>query len=312
MITRLANPADVPGIIDLLTVSFPRHMRSGEHWHWSHSDGRGLAVVVEDEDRIIGHYSFGLYKFRRNGRDCVGGFGRQAAVHPERRDLKTAVEMLKFAEQAASERCDFIFAFPNGNMAPIKERLLGWKKVKTFPWMFLSLDEFAGRVGRNAGTGCSVRRLTSFASLDLSLTPESNLLTPVRDAAWFDWRYMTHPLNHYACFGAFTNGKCEGVMALKAYFGDEERLGHIVELHSMNGRDARPSLLSVASDFFKEMKIDRVAVWNEFKPNQSLYRDLGFEPSSATSTLCAKSLSHEFSNVTDAGWSFDMGVSDVF
>ncbi|MDO8586161.1 MAG: GNAT family N-acetyltransferase [Armatimonadota bacterium] len=318
MITRVAQEKDVPEIVDLLVSVFPRHARSRLHWDWSHSDNRGVAVVAEHENRIIGHYSFGYYPFRWRGRAYTAGYGQQAAVHPEHRDLRTIVELIKFAQQSASAKCDFVFAFPNGNMAPLKERLLGWKKVMTFPTLSLPLSDFGRRVrerAKKASDRGSVRRLTTFSGVDCpdrGTEDDGDVLTPVKNAKWFEWRYIAHPLNHYACFGAIVDDRCEGVMALKTYSGDEERLGHVLELRSRGGLQPKLRLLSAAADFFEFMGVDRVAIWSQYKPNQRLYESLGFEASKSSSTLYAKALTENLPDLAAADWSFDMGVSDVF
>lgn len=300
MIVRIAETKDVPEIVDLLAAAFPQHPRSRRHWEWSHSDGRGLAAVAEKDGRIVGHYSLGRRPFEWHGRTYTAGFGRQAAVHSAHRDLGTIVELIKFAE--ASSGCDFVFAFPNGNMAPIKGRLLDWNKVLTFRTWTLPLADFARRVH-----GDAAKRLTTFSGLDYCWETDRDTLTPVMDADWLEWRYIMHPLNHYACF-ASADGKA--IMALKAYFGEGKR-GHILELHGPTD-ESKINLLSAAADYFQFMGVNELFVWGRYKPNQALYEDLGFQPSSLASTLYAKALTEGSNDMLAADWSFDMGVSDVF
>ena len=301
MITRIAETGDIPQIVDLLVTVFPHHARSSRHWEWSHLGGRGLAVVAEDDGRIVGHYSFGYQPFEWRGRTYVGGFGQQAAVHPAHRDLQTIVELIGFAEKAA--KCDFVFAFPNENMAPIKERVLGWSQVLSFHTLTMPLEAFNPKADHS-----SVHRLTTFSGLDIPTCRDPEMLTPIIDAEWLEWRYIMHPLNHYACF-ASADGKA--VMVLKAYFGAEDRRGHILELHGSTD-ESKINLLSAAADYFQFMGASSIHVWGQCKPNQALYEDLGFQPSSATSTLYAKALTEGSQDVISADWSFDMGVSDVF
>lgn len=315
---RIAEEKDIPEIVDLLTTAFPRFNRSRKHWEWSHFNGHGLPVVALHDGHIVGHYSFGYRVFELDERVFTAGFGQQAAVHPAHRDLQTIVDLIRFAEQAASANCDFVYAFPNGNMAPIKDRVLGWTKVLTFPTWTLPIADFNRKVremaDKTSADRFSVRRLATFSGLDLTgcTLTDFESIAPVKNVQWFEWRYIMHPQSHYACFGAFSAGQCEGVMVLKTYSGDEGRLGHIIELHSRDGIEPESRLLSVAADYFDYMGVDCLSVWNEYKPDRALYKRLDFTASNVTSSLYAKALKEDAKSAIAADWSFDMGVTDVF
>lgn len=300
---RPAEENDIPEIIDLLNAAFPAHPRNRKHWEWSHANGRGLAVVAADDGRIVGHYSLGLQRFRLRGREIIAGFGQQAAVHPAHRNLRTIVKLVAEAERIAADTCGFVFAFPNETMAPIKERVLGWKRLMVFPAWTISLGELRANLGG--------RRRAEAARLHdpetLPTTRDPQCLSPWRDSDWYRWRYWRNPLSHYAVYGDADRG----FTVLKTHHDGARTLGHIIELHALSeDASVKLGLVSAAVEHFEFADVAEVVIWNEYAPNREFFEGLGFAPAGFRTSLLAKSL--DDSAPIHGEWSFDMGISDVF
>lgn len=319
MIVRTALQEDISRIVDLLTAVFPRHPRSEASWRWSNLEQPGISVVAEEDGRIIGHYSFRFQQFTRRGESIMGAFGQQAAIHPQCRDLRTVVEIVTEAERLAAERCTFAFAFPNEHMAPIKERLLEWNRVRAIPNWELNAAEYRLSIEQRLRDAPAqihaIRRMATFPKIDSGLftAARPDTLSQATSPDWLEWRYSRNPLHHYAAFGAFDDRECVGVVVLKTHHDDAAHLGHILSLNARAEDDStKLRLLAASVDYFDFMGAERIVIWNERAENRDIFAELGFASSISGANLYAKPLTESARDLVECDWSFDMGISDVF
>ena len=313
MTFRMATDEDIPQITELLVSAFPRQARTDRFWLWANRAYPSVAVVAQVGGRIVGHYSFRSEEFVLGSKTLHGAYGQQAAVHEDYRDLKTAVALIREAQNMAAQICDFAYAFPNRSMAPVKERLLEWTNAGVITAWGLDLSDYLNALAKHESqAGLEVRRLrapSTVAYRQAGFAPAHTMVV-AKDANWLRWRYLEHPVNHYAVFGAYEGEGLVGHIVAKVYLDGELLLGHILELSS--GEPAVWPLLRAAGEFFQFMKARQVVVWNEDFACRDLFARMGFEPTDRVTTLHVKPLRDTCPDLETVSWSFDMGCSDVF
>ena len=118
MIIREYKSGDEISITELFLIASPRHLRTPIYWKWSNLRnpyGKSLSLVVEEDDKIIAHYSVMPLKMSVDNVVVVGGFGQQAVVHPNFRNLKIIMDLTDKVWKKAAGRFEFIYGFPNDN-----------------------------------------------------------------------------------------------------------------------------------------------------------------------------------------------------
>ena len=159
---RLAKKEDADLITDLFIASSPRHLRTRDFWLWSNFDnpsGKSLSVVMEVEGKIVAHYAILPLRFNVGSDQILLGFGQQAVVHPNFRDLRTIINLTEFLWEKAGSMFELVYAFPNDHFWKVKKLLMGWQVVsefKAYEASINALEKF------ERGPNVEIKRIHSF------------------------------------------------------------------------------------------------------------------------------------------------------
>ena len=321
MATRPYEKGDEFGITTLFLSSDPRHSRSVQYWRWSISQRWNKAFLSQvslapDQEPapIIGHYGFGQVEVAHGGKSLKAGFGQQAIIHKNFRDLTTLVELYQAIQDRAAKTLDFLFGFPNDQMFPLKASLFNWQEVAHFR----ARQMLTQQLPQGPSKGMEIRELHEFPA-HMALDSRGPWFTPTRSSAFLNWRFMAHPINHYTVLGAFEGEEPAGYLVLKLYqppAPDRVPIGHFIDYWT-RGADMEilSGLLARAREFFEFNAIDEIWFWNTLKPYDQFLAPLctgeeGFATHFGIHPMDAVPMETGITQMDN--WSFSMADSDAF
>lgn len=313
------TPGDENGIALLFSSSDPRHPRNISYWRWSNSDSVNkdfLSAVAEYEGKIVAHYSLMGIDVLYGTQVWKVGFGQQAVVHKNFRNLTVVCELAKHIFTKAQEKYEFLYAFPNNEFFPIKTTLLGWQAVGVFGSDAIDLDTSDFKKNHSIG----IKPIFKFDSNIYSATKDNNKdhIYFSKNPAFLNWRFFSHPLNYYFVFGAYDNNKNVGYIVLKFYYNNELRknIGHIVDYEVKDSDiNVLSSLLYESKNFFLFNDVKEIVFWNRNLRNKDFFDKVISKQNSGFMTNFGLLLfDQKKCNVAlDLGkWSFTMANSDAF
>ncbi len=324
IIVREYTAGDEHNITDLLMISGP-HLRTVDYWRWSNIQtpfSKSICVVLETQDKMIaGNYSVMPVKLFCNGEVYNAGFGAQLVIHPQFRNFKLLWKLLSFAwEKCTQYSIDFIFAFPNDNIWPIKHKMMDWKLVKEFRALELNIsvgfehDKDAALLPQ-----AEFERITDLKGFENTIdniwdehriNMKSNIYIE-KDSKFVSWRFFRHPLHHYPFFLVKNNGKFIGWVALKFYTENGVRYGHIIDAVSPI-KEHYSLIARKAINFFKKHNTDKVSLWCR-EDLKILFKELGFQETGFTTNFGVKVIKRCPDVVTDINaWDLTMSCSAAF
>jgi len=165
MIIRGYKLGDEIPITELFLIASPHHMRTPKYWKWSNLEspyGKSLSLIIEEEGRIIAHYSVMPWKIKVGSSVVKAGFAQQAVVHPNYRNLKIIMDLTEKVWAEATNRFDFIFGFPNDNFWKVNQMLMGWEKVDEFLADILYLDNISNTLEQDICKKFIIKRVYQF------------------------------------------------------------------------------------------------------------------------------------------------------
>jgi hypothetical protein len=211
--------------------------------------GRGGAVILMRDDRLLGFAGATPRQMRLNGEDRTVLFGFDYMVA---RDIgsaasgRYAVRLAQLWNRLATERAaDFCISYPNTNAKGLlMSRHVGWSVVGSPRLRLRPLGPRGGGQGPLwarlaaglAGTAVDMAsvaraglerrdRTARLRGLDLgnpadraavdalwARRRDDMLVSLVRDAATLDWRYRRHPVHRYEILGIERDGALEGLV----------------------------------------------------------------------------------------------------
>lgn len=312
-------PGDENGISLLFNSSDPKHPRNISYWRWSNSESVNndfLSAVAEYEGKIIAHYSLMGIDVLYGAQVWRVGFGQQAIVHKNFRNLTIICELTKHIFAKAREKYEFLYAFPNNEIFPIKTTLLGWQAVGAFGANVIDLDtsEFT------KDHSIDIKPIFEFNNNIYNVPKDNNnaYIYFFKNPAFLNWRFFSHPLNYYFVFGAYKNNKNVGYIVLKFYYNNELRknIGHIVDYEIQEfDVNVLSSLLYESKTFFLFNNVKEIVFWNRNLRNINFFdkviskKDSGFMTNFGLLLFDLK----KYSVALDLGkWSFTMANSDAF
>src|SRR5512139_3145431 len=118
-IVRDGNQNHMERILSLRKMVFEGEERdklNPRFWHWEFKegpDGEGLIYIVEDENRIVGHFADIPRRFSVQGKMVLGTLSLDLMVHPNywRKGIFEAMGRYG-AQRVKGENGLFLFAFP--------------------------------------------------------------------------------------------------------------------------------------------------------------------------------------------------------
>ncbi len=321
MATRPHENGDEFGITTLFLSSDPRHSRSVHYWRWSNSLRWNRAFLSQvslapdqNPDAIIGHYGFGQVEVAHGDQTLRAGFGQQAVIHKNFRDLTTLVELYQAIQDRAADTFDFLFGFPNDQMFPLKAALFHWQEVAHFR----ARQMLTQQLPRTAPRGLEIRELHEFPA-HMAFDSRGPWFTPVRSSSFLNWRFMAHPVNHYTVLGAFDGKELVGYLALKLYQApgpDASPMGHFIDYWTRGtNTEILSALMARARQFFEFNAIDEIWFWNTLKPYDQFLAPLCTDKEGFATHFGIHPMGGALADtgITQMGnWSFSMADSDAF
>ena len=205
--TRLAEPRDAQLFVELAARAFahvPEHARPKErpdfvaHTHGpANPAGRGLVTLAQSEGRLVGHVGAIPFRFLRSDGSTTTGWQIGCYVvdgTQQRKGIGKAILAELSQAVARDERHGFLFGYPNRrSLGPLLK--LGGREVARARTLLVPPNP-SFRLRDEQGRKWVVRELDAEgASIALKHQrfDEGRRGAFVRDAAYFQWRYLAPP-----------------------------------------------------------------------------------------------------------------------
>lgn len=314
IVYRWTEESDVRGVVTLFNLVTPVYARSVRYWRWSNTDGpfgKSLSVVAKSGERVVAHYSILPLNFFVNGRSVVMGFGLQAVVQKEFRNLKIMKTLTDLIFDRARKEFVCTYAFPSEHFFLVKKQLLGWKDVDVFMADVIAVKDLDDL----PHTTMEVKEIQVFPPMDWFKNNGVGIF-PWKTSDYLNWRFIQHPINHYVVLGTFHHGECVGYLVLKVYFRKEDTsmIGHFVD-YDTKGKDESIllSLIVTARELFKFYGVEEIVFWNKEVAFKGFFQRFitgqGFKTNMGI-LIGDKNLEDVI--LKKENWSFTMAVSDAF
>ena len=320
---RAFQPGDEAGIIDLYRDVFHLQM-SPELWRWMYQSppaGPAIIVVLERDDRLIGHYAVQPREFYFAGRRTNVGFAVGTMVLPELRSVKALVEMAQLAYSSCRERgLPWLYAFPNDVAHKVRCGLLGWKALP-------QLVEWDGPLPTiNRAPSDQIRTWRHFP-VELNFddllfesnapsTTSEHQIRSARSAVWLRWRFFDRPGGEYVLHTIDDDGQVTAYAVAKRYTRDGVNYGHILDWRvGSRAEHQSDDLLSSLWKQFHQWEVQRVSCWASGQCGLAkILARSGLTLSGTKNNFCYFDLdgSHGTELSQASAWQVEMADSDVY
>ena len=249
---RDGNEKDMEEILSLRRDAFgetEKDKLDPRFWQWEFMegpDGRALIYIVEDRNKIVGHFADIPRRFIVEGEVVLGTLSLDLMVHHDywRRGIFQA--MGKYGAQRVKQKnVLFLTAFPIRLETIQGLKKIGWKEVVELPVLvypikfsgivnrylhFSPLGVFIGGMARffyfllyglerrKEIGGVEIEKVgvldepfDGFWQKALSLYP----ILGIRNRNYLTWRYFKHPTRDYVIYRAIRNGEMRGYIVLR-------------------------------------------------------------------------------------------------
>lgn len=322
---RAYRKGDENRITDLFRISID-NPRTVNYWKWANLKNpfsKSISLVVEDGDKnIVGHYAVMVFSLIYKDKSFKAGFGSQLVVHPHFRNFKLMWELLNNVWSISKENgLSFIYAFPNNNIWPIKNKLMNWELVREFHALELNLKESDVHYDKNSDIALQhIGNLSSYREIIDKIWMEGrcrykNLMHIERNYDFVNWRFFQHPLEHYPFYLVKNrNGIIIGWIAFKFYRKNRILYGHIVDF-VIPDEKLEDVLIRQAIKYFAWCGVDIISTWSS-KAIKTKYEEIGFREKGFVTNFGIKYLDEaliEQAAITDyTMWDLNMSYSDAF
>ena len=249
---RDGNQLDREGILSLRGVVFNEEERDKldpRFWQWEFMegpDGKAFLYIVEDRNKIIGHFADIPRRFSLEGETVLGTLSLDLMVHPSywRKGIFLALGRYG-AEKVKQENGLLLTAFPIRLETILGLRKIGWKEVAKLPVLvypirfrsilnryvhFPPLAALTGGIarffysllyglkGERKAGGIEIDQVSSFDEAFEHFWQKASALYPIigiRNRDYLNWRYLRHPTRSYAIYRAKENGEMRGYIILR-------------------------------------------------------------------------------------------------
>jgi len=251
-IVRDGDENDLEGILSLRKIAFggtEEDKLDPRFWRWEFNegpDGRAWIYIVEDENKIIGHFADIPRRFCIQGETVVGTLSLDLMVHPDywRKGIFEAMGRYG-AQRVKRENRLFMTAFPIRSETILGLKKIGWREVVKLPVLvypirfrgilnrylhFLPLSHLIGGIARffyfllyglKRKKGIGEVEIEKVDLLDnqfdcfwqkaLSLHP----IIGIRNRNYLTWRYLQHPTRNYTIYRVMKSGEMRGYTVLR-------------------------------------------------------------------------------------------------
>jgi len=218
-------------------------------WRWQFLEGpagKGLIHIVEDKDKVVGHFADLPRWFSLRGGKVFGTLSIDLMVHSDYRRMGIFEAMGKYAiQRVKDEKGLFMMSYPVRRETIQGFKKIGWKEVVQLPVLvypikfrgilnrylhFPPLSLLAGGAvrffysllyGLKRGKGTEGVEIEKVDLLDdqfddfwqkaLSLYP----IMGIRNRNYLAWRYLQHPARNYTIYRAKKGGEMKGYIVLR-------------------------------------------------------------------------------------------------
>src|SRR4030042_3131671 len=271
-VVRDGSEKDLQGILSLRKIAFggmEEDKVDPRCWRWEFQegfDGSAWIYIVEDQNRIVGHFADIPRRFSVQGEVILGTLSLDLMVHPDywRRGIFAAMGRYG-AQRAKKENGLLMIAFPIRSETLFGLKKIGWREVVKLPVLvypirfrgilnrylhFSPLNLLVGGVARliysfffgvkrgRRSEGVEIEKVLSsdelfdgFWQKGLSLHP----IMGVRNRNYLTWRYLKHPTRKYTIYRAMKNGEMRGYIVLRKVELLNFNSAVIVDLLAMDG-----------------------------------------------------------------------------
>jgi GNAT superfamily N-acetyltransferase len=275
--------------------------RPKEHFIWKFHDnpaGRGLIIVAEHSNQIVGQYTLIPTRLRLGNETVLGAISLDTMTHPDYRGQGMFVVLAKACmELAASKRVEVLYTNPNKDSYPWFVHRLNWDHTGDISewvrvlnpsglarWMSRPIRYLAPLglpllpIGNNVPHGIDIRpekptdeELVSLA--ELKTEGETGKTCRVqRSVDWFKWRFDSKSQRSYVWFSAY----CDGKLKAWAAFGTND-WGEMPSIH-MFGSDqhALEAVVSSATRRAKQSRVPALVTFTNDKNISHVLKSCGY------------------------------------
>lgn len=322
---REYRKGDEYGIVDLFRISSD-HLRTKSFFKWANIKNpfsKSISLVLQDSNEsIIGHYALMIFRLVYKDEIFNAGFGSQLVIHPKFRNFKFMWKLLNVVWDSSKEKgLRFLYAFPNNNIWPVKNRLMGWELIKEFQPLEVDIRGKDVISGNNSELRFQrICTLTNYKELinkiwDVSKDMYKDLIHIERSYDFVQWRFFQHPLEHYPFYLIKNqNGIIIGWIAFKFYRKNGILYGHIVDF-VIPDEKLEDALIRQAIKYFAWCGVDIISTWSS-KIIKRKYEEVGFRENGFVTNFGIRYLDEAWKervDITDyTKWDLNMSYSDAF
>jgi GNAT superfamily N-acetyltransferase len=250
---RDGNEKDMERILSLRKLVFGEEEKDKldpRFWKWEfigNPHGKALIYIVEEGEKIIGHFADLPRRFSVKGREILGTLSLDLMVHPEYQRRGIFEKMGRYAIQRVNALNGlFLMAYPIREETIHGLMKIGWEKVVELPVLvypirfqgifdryfhFQSLSLLLGgvagffhflffqrlvRAKKNEGIEIDqVDRLDDQFDQFWKKAAALYSIMGIRDQKYMTWRYFQHPTRTYTLYRAIRNGEMRGYIVLR-------------------------------------------------------------------------------------------------
>jgi GNAT superfamily N-acetyltransferase len=345
---REGDEKDLNGILSLRRAVFgemEEDKLDERFWRWEFQEGpegKAFIYIVEDENRIIGHFADIPRRFSVQGEVALGTLSLDLMVHPDYWRKGIFEAMGKYgAQRVKQENGNFLTAFPIRSETIHGLKKIGWKEVVKLPVLVYPI-RFSGIINRylrfphlslllggvtrffyllffgwKKKKGMEEVAIEKVSSLDdlfddfwqkvYSLHP----IVGVRNRNYLTWRYLQHPTRNYTIYRAKKSGEMKGYIVLRKIELLNFNSTVIVDLLALD----EATLTALVEKGIEHSRQEGVDLLGFMVPSGHLYykilRGMGFLPSLKTFLFMIYPLSGREIFLSPEKWYVNWGDSDV-
>jgi len=345
---RDGNQSDMEGILSLRGIVFKEEERDKldpRFWQWEFMkgpDGKAFLYIVEDENRIIGHFADIPRRFSAQGEVVLGTLSLDLMVHPDywRKGIFAAMGRYG-AEKVKQENGRFLIAFPIRLETILGLKKIGWKEAAKLPVLvypirfrgimnrylhFPPLGLLMGGIARlfyfflyglkkkKETGGVEIERVGSLDESFNLFWQKACTLYPVmgiRNRDYLNWRYLQHPTRKYVIYRAKKNGEMRGYIVLRKVDLLKFNSAVVVDLLALD-EETLSALVEKGIQYGQQERADLLGF---MVPQNHLYykilRQKGFLQSPKTFQFMVYPHSHREIVLSPEKWYVNWGDTDV-
>lgn len=280
-------------IIPLLREVFGEQ-QTLEHWQWRYKENpsgfyKNIWLMM-DRGRVVGHYAIIPQRMMIQGKEylCAQSLGTATHTDYRRRGIFETLANKTYQHAAKEHNILIVYGFAVEASYYGLVRKLGWRKFFPIKRLVRILDADAFFKGKS-----KVKKIFFKAYSRLRKAKEREEYTynvekvnryredcddfldkvskrfqvmTVRDSRYLNWRFFQRPERSYVNFVCKNNeGRILGYLVLRQH----DNIGHIIDLLTIEDKDAIEDLIKKAFDFFRNKSA--VAIYYGLPPHNPYY-----------------------------------------